>query len=218
MIRKTTQGLYEDLKTDVLMGHFAPGTKLKIDMLKKRYGMGVNVIRECLTRLATEDLVDFENQKGFRVAQTSSARLEDLTRMRILLESDGVRRSIADGGLDWETNLVAAHQKLAYIEEKMIEDEEAHCRIWHQYDWEFHAALIADCGSRLHRLYHQRVLDQFRQFVMVDLKTKGFRGHQIIEEHQAIVDAALNRNAEKCIEALEKHLSFYSVQQSQRKD
>jgi len=217
MILKNKSGLYDNLKTDILMGYYEPGTKLKIEMLKKRYGMGVNVIRESLARLATEDLVDFQDQKGFRVAETSSARLSDLTRMRILLETDGVKHSIVNGGIDWETSLVAAHQKLAYIEEKMFVDQESHCRIWHQCDWGFHAALTSDCGSRLHCRYHQRIFDQFRQYVMVDLKTHGFRGHNIIEEHQAIVDAALARDTEKCIEALISHLSFYDQQQSEIK-
>lgn len=217
MILKSKNGLYDNLKTDILMGYYEPGAKLKIEMLKKRYGMGVNVIRESLARLATEDIVDFQDQKGFRVAETSSARLSDLTRMRILLEADGVKHSIVNGGIDWETNLVAAHQKLVYIEEKMFDDEEEHCRIWHQCDWEFHAALISHCGSELQCRYHQRVFDQYRQYVMVDLKTHGFRGHDIIDEHKAIVDAALARDAEKCMEALTIHLSFYHRQQSQMK-
>lgn len=217
MIRKNSSGLYETLKTDILMGHFAPGSKLKIETLKERYGMGVNVIRESLARLATEDLVDSEDQKGFRVAQISSSRLADLTRLRILLETDGAKHSFINGGIDWESNLVAAHHKLAYIEDRMIEDEDAHMTIWHQCDWEFHAALIAACGSQLHCLYHKRIFDQFRQYVMVDLKTNGFRGIDIIHEHQAIVQAALQRDSLGCAKALETHLGFYYHQQTSRR-
>jgi DNA-binding GntR family transcriptional regulator len=217
MIIKSSKGIYEALKTDILMGKFAPGSKLKIETLKERYGMGVNVIRESLARLATEDLVDSEDQKGFWVAPTSPARLSELTRLRILLETDGVKHSMKNGGIDWESNIVAAHQKLAYIEEKMRQDEDAHYKIWHQCDWEFHAALIAACGSQLHALYHQRVFDQFRQYVMVDLKTNGFRGNDIIDEHQAIVDAALKRDYEGCAKALEHHLSFYLIHQTNAK-
>jgi DNA-binding GntR family transcriptional regulator len=209
MIRKNSSGLYETLKSDILMGYFAPGSKLKIETLKERYGMGVNVIRESLARLATEDLVDSEDQKGFRVAEISSSRLADLTRLRILLETDGARHSIKNGGIDWESELVAAHHKLAYIEDKMIADEEAHMLIWHQCDWEFHAALISACGSQLHCLHHKRIFDQFRQYVMVDLKTNGFRGHDIIDEHQAIVQAALQRDYPQCAKALETHIGFY---------
>lgn len=121
MIHKNSTGLYDTLKTDILMGHFAPGSKLKIETLKERYRVGVNVIRESLARLATEDLVDSEDQKGFRVANVSTSRLSDLTRLRVLLELDGVRYSIQHGTIEWESNLVATHHKLAYIEEKMRE-------------------------------------------------------------------------------------------------
>ena len=69
MIQTGTMNVYEALKSDIVMGNLSPGSKLKMEMLKARYGMGVNVIRESLARLATEDLVDAENQKGFRVAQ-----------------------------------------------------------------------------------------------------------------------------------------------------
>jgi len=209
MIQKTGSGLYDTLKTDILMGHFAPGSKLKIETLKNRYRVGVNVIRESLARLATEDLVDSEDQKGFRVAQVSKSRLSDLTRLRILLEIDGARYSLENGEIEWESNLVAAHHKLAYIEEKMRENEEEHCQIWHQCDWEFHAALIAACNSQLHRLYHKRIFDQFRQYVTVDLKTNGFRGTDLITEHKAILDAALDRDVKACTFALENHLGFY---------
>lgn len=209
MIRKPSTGLYDTLKSDILMGQFAPGSKLKIETLKERYRVGVNVIRESLARLATEDLVDSEDQKGFRVAQISKSRLSDLTRLRILLEVDGSKYSLKHGGIEWESNLVAAHHKLAYFEEKMQENEEEHCQIWHQCDWEFHAALIAACNSQLHRLYHKRIFDQFRQYVTVDLKTNGFRGIDVITEHKAILNAALDRDIKACTAALEDHLGFY---------
>lgn len=209
MIYDSNISLYETLKTDIVMGHFPPGSKLKIDMLKQRYGMGVNVIRESLARLATEDLIDSESQRGFRVARISQSRLSDLTRLRILLETDGLKHSIQNGGIDWESDLVAAYHKLEYIEQKMREDEEAHCQKWNEYDWAFHAALVSACGSQLHQLYHRRVFEQYRQYVMSNLKTHGFRGEDIISEHKAILDAALARNNELCEKTLESHLNFY---------
>jgi DNA-binding GntR family transcriptional regulator len=209
MIRKSSNNLYETLKADILAGHFAPGSKLKIETLKERYGMGVNVIRESLARLATEDLVDFEDQKGFRAVEASSSRLSDLTRLRILLEDDGARHSMTRGGIEWESNLIAAHHKLAYIEEKMCEAEENHFKAWHQCDWEFHEALVSACGSELHQIYHRRIFDQYRQYVMIDLKTRGFRGREIIREHQEILDAALKREYDAFSRALALHLSYY---------
>ncbi len=205
--------LYESLKTDIVMGRFPPGSKLKIDMLKQHYGMGVNVIRESLARLASEDLIAAESQRGFRVAEISQSRLSDLTRLRILLETDGLKHSIENGGIDWESDLVAAYHKLEYIEQKMRINEEKHYTIWNSCDWDFHATLISACGSELHQLYHKRVFEQFRQYVMSNLKTYGFRGKDIINEHEMILNAALARDFELCSTAIEKHLSYYLLHQ-----
>ena len=212
---RVAMSLYETLKTDIVMGRFPPGSKLKIDMLKQHYGMGVNVIRESLARLASEDLIAAENQRGFRVVEISTSRLSDLTRLRILLETDGLKHSIANGGIDWESDLVAAYHKLEYIERKMCENEGKHYRMWNQCDWEFHATLISACGSELHRLHHQRVFEQFRQYVMSNLKTYGFRGLDIIKEHETILKAALARDYERCEEALTVHLNYYLLNHKQ---
>jgi DNA-binding GntR family transcriptional regulator len=212
MIQTGTMNVYEALKSDIVMGNLSPGSKLKMEMLKARYGMGVNVIRESLARLATEDLVDAENQKGFRVARTSVSRLKDLVRLRILFETDGVKHSIENGGIDWETNLVAAYHKLEYIEKKMQMDEEAHCINWYECDRDFHNSLISACGSELHIDFHRRVFEQYRQYVMVDLKTNGFRGGAIIKEHNDILEAALDRDFDRCCKSIELHLSNFFQQ------
>ncbi|MEZ5450715.1 MAG: FCD domain-containing protein [Thiolinea sp.] len=201
--------LYETLRSDIMMGAFAPGSKLKIETLKERYGTGVNVLRESLTRLSCEGLVEAEDQKGFRVTEASATRLSDLTRLRLLLETDGARHSIRNGDIDWETSLVAAHHKLVYIEHKMREDEVTYFKPWNQADWEFHATLLSACGSELHRHYHKQLFDQFRQYVVLELKTNGFRGNDIVEEHEAILNAALMRDADGCVAALERHLTVY---------
>ena len=66
--------LQEGLKIRAPMGGtVARGNTLKIDMVKIIWN-GVHLIRECLIRLATEDLVEFVSQKGFRVVQRSASR------------------------------------------------------------------------------------------------------------------------------------------------
>jgi len=93
--------LYETLRSDILKGAYEPGSKLKMETLKERYSSGVNVLRESLARLSSEGLVDSEDQKGFRITPVSSARLSDLTRLRILLECDGAKHSFINGGVEW---------------------------------------------------------------------------------------------------------------------
>lgn len=201
--------LYETLRSDILTGAFEPDSKLKMETLKQRYNSGVNVLRESLARLSSEGLVNSEDQKGFRISSVSSDRLRDLTRLRTLLECDGLRHSFLHGSVEWEGNLVAAHHKLVYMESKMREDEQAYFSAWYQCDYEFHAALIAACGSKLHIHYHKQVYDQFLQFVVFELKNNGFRGTDIVDEHEKIMNAALNRDSDACAKELEVHLGEF---------
>ena len=209
--------LYETLRTDILQGEFEPGSKLRMETLKSRYNSGVNVLRESLARLSIEGLVDSEDQKGFRIANLSMDRLNELTQLRILLECEGIRLSLQQGGVEWESNLVAAHHKLRYMEGKMREDQETYFHAWHQCDYEFHAALIAACGSELHQHYHKQIYDQFRQYVVTELKQQGFRGVDIVDEHEKIVGAALAGDIDFCTQHIRTHLeSFYQRALSHR--
>ncbi|RXJ72827.1 GntR family transcriptional regulator [Veronia nyctiphanis] len=207
--------LYESLRNDILMGEFEPGSRLRIESLKEKYGSGVNLIRESLTRLSSEGLIVAEGQKGFSVLNYSSKRMEELTRFRILVESDGAKASFANGDMEWESNLVAAHHKLEHVESKMRESVDDNFLIWHRCDYEFHAALIAACGSDLHKHYHKQIYDQFRQFVMMDIRANGFRGIHIIDEHADIMDAALKRDLTACVTAIKQHLEGFVSRISQ---
>jgi DNA-binding FadR family transcriptional regulator len=138
-----------------------------------------------------------------------ASNLREVTWLRIMIESDGAAMSIAEGGVGWESALVAAHHRLAHIESRMHRDGRADFDLWRQCDWEFHAALLSACGSELHQMVHKAAFEQFRRVVAHEFQTIGFRGHHIIEEHKAILDAALARDAEACARALETHISVY---------
>ena len=71
---------------------------------------------------------------------------------------------------------------------------------------------MSGCGSALHRKLHKAAFDQFRKVVALEYRAVGFRGLRIIEEHKAILDAALARDGEACATALERHITaFFSA-------
>src|SRR5712675_286146 len=66
-----THGAYAELRSELLACRFAPGEKLKIDDLCRRFAVGSSAVREALSRLASEGFVVSEPQRGFRVAPLS---------------------------------------------------------------------------------------------------------------------------------------------------
>lgn len=206
---KTTGGaIYDQLKHDILFGEFAAGSKLTIGQLQNRYDVSANTVREALVRLHEAGLVDAEDQKGFRVAIANLQKLEEITRMRLLLEVDGALHSIREGDLDWESRLVGAYHKLHKVEQEML-DGSATLETWTAADQGFHLALLSACGSELHLQYYSDAFLQFRRYVVQQLRTHGFRGEPLRSEHEEIFQAAMERDAERLRTALEAHISVY---------
>lgn len=200
--------IYQDIRNRLVSVEFKSGRRLKSDMLREPYGCAASTVREVLFRLASDGLVDFEDQKGFRVPALSERRLVELTNLRILLECEGARLSIEKGDLSWEAKLTAAHHKLAHIENKiraLAKIEPPYVRVWSDAEWEFHETLISACGSEVMHEMHRNVYDRHRQHSLGLNKNYSFR-EEIIVEHKAILDAAMARDPDLCARNIEIHL------------
>ncbi|MBO6806852.1 GntR family transcriptional regulator [Thalassospira sp.] len=202
--------VYNEIRDDILYGELQPGVKLKLEALRERYSVGVNTLREVLNRLVASGFVFVEGQKGFRVVETSPSNFKELTAMRLLLERDGLAASIKHGDVEWEARVAAAHHKLAAVEKQMLDRDSRELTVrWSQYDREFHQALISACGSNLHMRLHHEIFDQFRRYVVIELKTHGFRAQEIIDEHREICELSLARNLDGAIAKLTDHIETY---------
>ncbi|KEO57340.1 GntR family transcriptional regulator [Thalassospira permensis] len=202
--------VYNEIRDDILYGELQPGVKLKLDALRDRYNAGVNTLREVLNRLVASGFVFVEGQKGFRVVETSPSNFKELTAMRLLLETNGLAKSIDAGDVEWEGRVAAAHHKLSAIEKRMLTEDSRELTVrWSQYDREFHQALISACGSDLHMRMHREIFDQFRRYVVIELKTHGFRAEEIIDEHRGICDLALARDKTAALSKLTDHIETY---------
>src|SRR6478735_9133177 len=87
----------DQLRQDLLSGVHAPGSKLKVDELRARYGYSSSPLREALNRLTQEGLVVADQRRGFRVASMSVEDFADITRLRLLLDLQALEESILTG-------------------------------------------------------------------------------------------------------------------------
>ena len=207
--RVDTQEIFTDLERKLMTAAFEPSQKLKPAELQVEYGCSANTVRDVLLRLSKVGLVEFQMQRGFRVAQTSPERRRDVTQFRILLEQEGATLSMQNGGVAWEAKLAAAHHKLSHIETQMARDArvQTYVGLWSDAEFEFHETLISRCESPLLTETYKNVYAQFRQQMVSQERDFGedyFRA--IIAEHQAILDAALARDIAACREAIYDHL------------
>jgi DNA-binding GntR family transcriptional regulator len=198
------EAAYRRLRADVIAGRLTPGGKLGLEGLRPRYGAGVSTLREALTRLASEGLVVAEGQRGFSVAPVSPEDFAEVADLRLLLERHAIRESFAAGDLDWEGRVVGAHHKLAALERRLLAGESADTVLWKRYDLEFHAALIEACGSAVLLETYVAAYDRYLRYQMVAVV---FRGAVAAEQHAALLDCALSRDADRACLLLEAHVA-----------
>lgn len=200
-----TQDAYEKLREDLLSCQIRPGQKLKINELTLRLGHNQGAVREALSRLTSEGLVEAEPQKGFRASPISANELRDLTQVRIEIESLCLHRSIERGDLQWEVGLQAAYYALSKTPEKTLATEMVRMTdSWADVHGRFHYALISACDSPwLLRIRSQLFFQAERyRWLSVPLQ-KAARDTN--SEHQKIMDAALERNPRLATALLATH-------------
>src|SRR5277367_4316299 len=108
-----TQGVYDALRQALLDCRFEPGEPLPIGELQKSLDASQGAVREALSRLTSEGLVESRPQHGFWVTPISAADLRDLTAARIEIEVLYLRLAIAAGDVRWEARIVAAFHQLS---------------------------------------------------------------------------------------------------------
>jgi DNA-binding GntR family transcriptional regulator len=196
---------FQRLRKDVLTGAFAADAKLKVEELQAAYGFSSSPLREALSRLSQEGLVRADERRGFRVAPLSLRDLQDITRMRLMLDVPALREAIEHGDDAWEAGIVAAFYRLEKIESRLpdgpvILDEE-----WSTLHRDFHSALLAACPSPRQLGWSASLFDQaerYRRHSARHRKTSRRKSN----EHKKIMDATLRRDADTACALLEDHI------------
>ena len=190
---------------DILAGLLQPGDRLGIHALSARYGIGATPLREGLSRLVSRGLISAVGQKGFRVSSVSQADLVDITEVRIMIETEALRRSIRDGRDDWEVGIVSSLHRLSRSVERDPETMREGSPQFDQLHKAFHRSLLEACGSerllRLHDdLYYQAY--RYRRTMMSRFAAHG----AFVEAHRTLADITLPRDAESAVAELTNHL------------
>lgn len=200
--------IYTNLQHRLISSGFDHGEKLRAEQLKQDYGCSASTVREVLFRLSTEQLVDFQEQRGFRVPEKSATLLAELAHVRILLEAEGTALSVRYGGVAWEARLTAAHHQLSHIEKRIhaADDSAPLVDLWFTAELEFHQTLISSCRSQTLKETHLRLYQRFRQQLMVADRSFDFISMNI-EHHHAILVAALDGDEALTRQKIHDHLS-----------
>ena len=210
--RTIAESIYRRIRQDILWMQLAPGSALRSDELRARYGVGISPLREALTRLASERLVTSVGQRGFRVAPLTAYDVEDTMRTRIIIEREALATSIENGDIAWETGVVAAFHALS--RNPIPKEPGPATELWAIHHRQFHLALLSACGSRWQMELAGLLFDQAERHRLLRAKSAPQQKlkRDTAREHKQIFDAALARDVKAAVRALEKHYATTAKQ------
>lgn len=198
----------DKLRQDILDGCWSPGEKLQLVGLSERYSTSSTVIREALTRLSGERLVELKPNRGFFVPELSLEQLKDFNELRCLSEEFGISLAIERGDLQWESEVIAAHHTLERTPQ--YADDETHniSAAWLMAHNAFHEKLLSACGLPVLIDLTSKLADEtslYRRWAAPSVKTHE---RNIAQEHRDILEAVLNRDAKAAGALLRQHYTM----------
>lgn len=192
------------LREDIISCVLKPGEKLRFEALREIYGVSFSTLREALSRLASESLVRSEGQRGFSVSPISKDDLMDVTDVRVVIERECIRRSMANGGAAWKSHILSSFHKLDRLE-SVLEDQHRVTPDWEKLHFEFHEALVAASGSPTLQELRGALFERARRYRRISaLVRKAPRVKS--DEHRFIMEAVISGDSETAQELIERHI------------
>ncbi len=186
------------LRRAIVTGDLRPGEQVRQDALAERFGVSRVPLREALKILEGEGAVTYVPHRGYFVAELSPADLEEVYRLRELLEEEAVRTAMARlTGADVEqlAGLVEACESAGRVGD--VEAMTAANRTLHFTLYE------ASARPRLVRLV--RILwdatDAYRSLYYSDEANR----ERVEAEHRAVLAALRDRDADAAVRLLGEH-------------
>lgn len=82
--------VYQELRNAIIRGHFAPGEVVTIRRLATELGTSVMPVREAIHRLISERAIEMQGSRSMRIAVLTREKIEDLIKVRSIIEPEAV--------------------------------------------------------------------------------------------------------------------------------
>jgi DNA-binding GntR family transcriptional regulator len=189
---------YDRIRALILAGDIPPGTRLGQVDLAEQLGVSRTPVREALRRLDAEGLVDFQDNRGFRVAELAIEAVVRRLEVRLLLEP-GIARLAAER---------ATAADLAALEANARREERARSALAvHDASREFHllVAAAAHNGELVATIKGLWLIEVGRRLLAQRRAAPDWQAGDV-EEHRAIVSAIRERDGARAAALMEDHV------------
>jgi DNA-binding GntR family transcriptional regulator len=196
-----TDKAHQQIKEWIVRYQLKPGARLHVSDLAGALQMSQTPVREALSMLEKERLIEREPQKGFRVSTLSTQGVEDLYDLRIALEVLAARQAAR--------RMSAADRRrvarlLAEVERRMHNDDKQ--RIL-QLEQDFHLIILDASGNKPLAELGRTILDRIWIIQNINLLTTDHLT-DAHPQHVNLFAAITDGDPARAARLMERHLRF----------
>jgi DNA-binding GntR family transcriptional regulator len=194
-----TQRVADRLRDMIVQDRLRPGERIRERDLAERLAVSRTPLREALKILATEGMVTLAPNRGAVVADLQPDEAHDLLQVLAVLEGLAGELACSRATPDDVDEIKALHYEMmaAYARKDRLEYFKINQRI--------HLAIVAASRNVGLMETHDRINARLYR-IRYRSNLRNRKWHTAIEEHQAILDALVDRDCARLGEVLRNHL------------
>jgi len=196
------------LREMILAGQLRPGERVHQDQLAELLGLSRTPLRTALATLATDGLLDYEANRGYRVREFSIDTIRSVFEIRSVLEGQACRIA---GRLGCSDEMLARLNALLKRGDDILASgvlEPAALPDWRRMNVDFHETIIQAANNPLLGEFVGRT----HNVPMVSDRVILWDDYQIIhrshDDHHRIARALSNKEGERAAAIMNEHVSF----------
>lgn len=205
--------VFEDLEKNILNGTYPRGSVLSESRLSEELGVSRTPIREALSRLYEDDLIE-EGPNGAVVVGMTDEDMKDIYHIKLRIEPYIVSRAAE----------VITDDQIRELREILDQQEfyaqrDDHDKV-RDFDTKFHDAIYRACGSRIYEKILTGVHHKLMRYRKASLSSHSSRITESVAEHNKIYAALAAHDPEGAKQAQIEHVqhAFASVLEAMGED
>lgn len=193
--------VYAIVKRAILAGDLAPGQHLALEEIAQTLGVSTTPLRDALSLLAADGLVEWRPRRGAFVAHLTPTLVRETFQVREILEAGALELAIACGCTIADEMRELAVQIAAAGRDPAARSERAYSFL----EVRFHTLPLECVGNaKLLEIYHGLGSVMTIAFCLYPIEPE--RNEEVLAEHQAIVAAIAAKDAAAARAAVATHL------------
>jgi len=190
------------LRERIIRGEIPEGTVLRQDLIAKQFQVSRIPVREALRQLDAEGLLTIVPHRGALVPELSPGDVEELFRIRALLEPEVLKLSIprlTNGDFILATKLLQRYTAALR--------EETQVSLWGHLHWQFYEQLYARAELPHFMGIIRNINNKGERYTRLQLYlTRGTQ--RANREHRQLLDLCKQRNSAAACALLRRHIQF----------